>query len=127
MPERQAQLLRGRRDQLGQTGHGRPAPAVTDVVQREIARDLEDPGALPDLGRGRHPRPRHAQKHLLRQVDGGVGAPDNAPEIPEDTVPVVGVEAIDVGHARDSACKNTGPAGSLAGAGKKRGTDARTP
>ena len=73
--------------------------AVAQVVQDEVARDLEHPGAVPGCVRLRHFRARDAQKHFLRQVLGSLRPADHPAQVPEHPLPVQGEKDFSCGHA----------------------------
>ena len=76
----------------------RPPDLIAKVIERQVPRNLEHPGATAWLASVRDARPRHAQEHLLRQVAGRIGPPDDAAEIAEHAIPVLGEELMCVGQ-----------------------------
>jgi len=62
---------------------------ITDVIQREIARDFEDPGALPAAVVLRHACARDSEEHLLRQILRSIWPPDDPRQITRETLAVL--------------------------------------
>ena len=102
--ERGQGLLHGRTGFLrrGPRGVNRRATwllAPPMVIQRQVARDREQPRTRVVSGRRRLRGSGGAQKHVLRQVTRIVGVTDGATQIPEQPIPVLDEEGLDAGQS----------------------------
>ena len=83
--QRRGQFLRRRRRPLVELDGDAATPVVADVIQRQVARDAEDPRAARARFRRRQRTARDAQKDFLRQL-AGVSLADDAAQVTEDAV-----------------------------------------
>src|SRR5580765_8549447 len=72
------------------------------MVEREVPRDRENPGATLAGFCGRRPRARDAEEHFLREIARDIGLTDDPRQISEDAVPVLGEDRGGIGHALHS-------------------------
>ena len=81
--KRRRKFLRGGDDGMHERD-GRRAPlAITQIVERQVPRDLEDPRAPANFAGFGDTRSGDTKEYLLREITGGLGGADHAAEVPE--------------------------------------------